>query len=300
MRKLNWTYVAVYYENNNYGIEGFTQLETLAKPYGICVPVKREIDANQSIQKLETEIKNQLSTLQDANGNDVGGVIVFGSSKLADILIRQANELSPNVSFPVFVFSEAIATDETIFEYANGSAIPAARGLFHINPKHTHLSKFAEHWTSIFDDPDKLSKESSTNSWLTDVNQQCQSPVCRTQLESQGGYIEYAIRAALTMAWMVKSIHSDACGASSSGVCDQFCATPGTDFIDKLETANFNTRSDFLPFFMSLDLVISFDDNHEVVLPTEAKAYEVQNYRKCPDLKDEFCFTKVKTRYIYI
>ncbi|KAL5010700.1 hypothetical protein ScPMuIL_013005 [Solemya velum] len=296
MRQLDWTYLAIYYENSNYGVEGVTQLETLAKPYGICVSIKMKVDAHQTTNEIETTIRNGLTSLQDKNGNDVGGVIFFGSSNIAKIIVDQANTLSSNKTLPVFVFSDAIATDGSIFEYDNGSAKPAAKGLLHINPQHLYMSEFANHWKSIFDDPAKLQEESQTNSWLGDLDRQCPQN-CSSQLQTQSGYLEYAVRAAFTMAWMVKSIHSTVCGATPLGVCPSFCATLGTDFIKQLETAEIETRLEFLPFYLNdMDLVISFDNKHEIVLPKGSTAYEVQNYKRCQGAnspQDEFCFTKV-------
>lgn len=70
IKKLNWTYVSVIYEESNYGIQAFNVLETLLAENDICLAVKEKLikDSGQGSTAAYDQIVNKLVSKPNAKG----------------------------------------------------------------------------------------------------------------------------------------------------------------------------------------------------------------------------------------
>lgn len=54
VRRLKWTYISVVYEESNYGVKAFEELEQLLPKYNICIAVKEKLVKDSGVAKDKT------------------------------------------------------------------------------------------------------------------------------------------------------------------------------------------------------------------------------------------------------
>ncbi|XP_060570167.1 metabotropic glutamate receptor 7-like [Ruditapes philippinarum] len=162
MEALNWTYMAIIYDDDSYGRGGKDELLLQSKGLDVCFPVLIAVNTTYNNEiELETDIKDKII------GADVpiSGVLVFGSSFLADLVLIVTEKVvknNKNVVHPVFLFSEAGG-------YIQGRHENISKGAFVLSPPKRVISSFQEHWTQIFTDTSKLYQEIESNSLIREV-----------------------------------------------------------------------------------------------------------------------------------
>ncbi|KAL5010376.1 hypothetical protein ScPMuIL_012681 [Solemya velum] len=307
MLKLNWTYVAVLYEDDIYGNEASNELIASAKASGICVNKAISVNNNLRTDEIVDFFSHSLGNLSDQDGNRIGGLVFFGGSQLARLLALSTNNLTSRQTLPVFIFSEGVNGQNELFKFGNWTPIPATKGSYTLNPFSVELTEFTEHWQSMLKKESTLLAESKANSWLLDLFEE--QTGCRPDIGTCSFlndeeiyhkfplvfYSQYAVEAALAIAWTIKHVLSDAC--PSGGICPRFCDVPVSDFITRLSGSNINLGMDFHPFYVKSfrenKMTLAFDRNNDVQLSENIPAYEVQIFKACADVIIDFCFVKV-------
>ncbi|KAF2365781.1 Receptor ligand binding region, partial [Trinorchestia longiramus] len=54
VRMLNWTYISIIYEESNYGIKAFEQLQDKLGHYNICIAVKQKLTKDSGVGNVTT------------------------------------------------------------------------------------------------------------------------------------------------------------------------------------------------------------------------------------------------------
>ncbi|XP_026682524.1 vomeronasal type-2 receptor 116-like [Diaphorina citri] len=96
VKKLRWSYVSIIYEESNYGIKAFEELEVLLAKSSICIAVKEKLvkDSGVAEERAYDDIVTKLMTKPRARG-----VIVFGSDQEVAGVMRAVRRLNATGSF---------------------------------------------------------------------------------------------------------------------------------------------------------------------------------------------------------
>uniref|UniRef100_A0A8D9BA63 Metabotropic glutamate receptor n=1 Tax=Cacopsylla melanoneura TaxID=428564 RepID=A0A8D9BA63_9HEMI len=96
VKKLKWSYVSIIYEESNYGIKAFEELEVLLGKSNICIAVKEKLvkDSGVAEEIAYDDIVLKLMTKPRARG-----VIVFGSDQEVAGVMRAVKRLNATGSF---------------------------------------------------------------------------------------------------------------------------------------------------------------------------------------------------------
>ncbi|KAI1297145.1 Metabotropic glutamate receptor [Halotydeus destructor] len=96
IKKFNWTYVSVIYEESNYGIKAFEVLEDLLAQNNICLAVKEKLtkDSGVAVEEAYDNIVLKLLSKKRAKG-----VIVFGSDQEVAGVMRAIRRLNATGTF---------------------------------------------------------------------------------------------------------------------------------------------------------------------------------------------------------
>lgn len=73
VRRLNWTYVSIIYEESTYGVQAFAVLEELLAKHEICIAVKEKLpkDSMNSVDVTYDYIVRKLVAKQSARGERI-------------------------------------------------------------------------------------------------------------------------------------------------------------------------------------------------------------------------------------
>lgn len=312
LQTLDWTFLAVIYDDTSYGHGGLEGLQSAIKGLDICFPETIAIDSssgydNANIEHvIRTRILKDNSSLEDP---PISGIVVFGSYLLAQAVLRVLeHDFTNTESLPALLFSESAVYIEGLFPNTS-------RGSFIPSPTRRDIQEFTEYeWTNMFVDKQILYETASTDRFFKDMYEQtfnCQladsiandncSSISESDLHAAippSQYNQYAVQALGAMAYAIRKVFKSACNNDISVVCDRFEHTSEThraEFIRALE----NTSSDQINFDKDFgnhlrlvvfqqpdDLTIYFKDSPEVVLGgslVSRATYEVLNHKYNPD-----------------
>ncbi|XP_026687302.1 metabotropic glutamate receptor-like [Diaphorina citri] len=70
VKKLGWSYVSIIYEESNYGVKAFEELEVLLAKYSICIAIKEKLvkDSGVAEETAYDDIVLKLLTKPRARG----------------------------------------------------------------------------------------------------------------------------------------------------------------------------------------------------------------------------------------
>ncbi|XP_053408226.1 uncharacterized protein LOC128559766 [Mercenaria mercenaria] len=274
-------YMAIVYDDDEYGRDGKEEILARSQGFDVCFPVFIPVDPTQShVTKLETDISDKIIVADIP----ITGILVFGSSFLADLVLGATENVikkNPNVTRPVFLFSEAGG-------YIQGQHTNISKGAFVLSPPKRIISRFREEWKGTFTDTTKLYQKIESNTWIRDVykeNFNCTlaetegKNICRqiSLLEFEEAipvsvYNQYAIQAAMVIAKVAKNVFGRAC--PSNELCARFLDTWKThreEFIKELSMMQAINFDDFgssreIKEFRDPDLVVNFTESVDINL----------------------------------
>ena len=311
VQDLDWTYIAIIYENDTYGVSGVNELLASIQSKDVCFPYRIQVDPSETQESLIQILDSHLNSL--LVDSKISGLLVFGSLKLGTAVMKATEILlqnNPNISNPVFLFAEGSS-------YFTNQFRGVSKGAFVLSPPRRTVEKFQEYWTSIFTNIHTLYNtitenpyiktlyESSFNCTLADSsgNHNCPSLTTEEVLDTlkPSLYNQYAIQAAMTVAKVVKVVHEAECGTQTN--CEKLYVVPRQTYIDVLDNLIVKFDDDFtlrLDAFKDPDLQVTFNGATDVLLPSGFSAYEVYNHQKCATGSPEFCFKKVSRYYVHV
>lgn len=311
VQDLDWTYMAIIYENDTYGNNGVKDLLSSITSRDVCFPYKisvNPLDAQESlVQTLDADLRR---IVFDAN---ITGLLVFGSTKLATAVMKATEIIKNNTSeftIPVFLFSEASS-------YLEGTFRGVSKGAFAVSPPRKSVQEFDKHWIDIFTDLDILYNTIPSNVYIKQLYEttfECsladskENHNCSTLSREEVGkmlrpslYNQYAIQAAMTVSKVAKEIYEAECPSAPN--CDELYIVPRKRFIDVLNTLTIKFDDDFSlrldAFKDPVDLEISFNGKSDATLPSGYPVYAVYNHQKCNADPSVFCFEEVRNKLLF-
>ena len=305
VQELNWTYMAIIYDNDSYGINGVSELVSSIRSNDVCFPYKIAIHPSVTNEALVQNLEAHLNDI--IVDSRISGVLVFGSQTLGMAVLNATGNFmdsNPNFTSPVFLFSESSS-------YFDGEFERISRGAFAMSPPRRDVQEFTEHWVSLFKDVNKLY---SSNMFIKSVyesvfscqlaasstNHNCSVLDRATILEKlkPSLYNQYAIQATMLIAKAVKEVHKAECGEHTTR-CDKLMTVSRQIFIDVFNHLNVNLYYEFSSFrinaFRNPDLIVNFNGSADAMLEAGYLEYEVYNHQKCQtsDASKGYCFAQV-------
>jgi hypothetical protein len=295
--KLEWNYVGVIYENNEYGIGNYESFKKQAKAKHVCIGFASALSMENGLVKSQ-EVQKIIESVILHTESPITGVIVFATTKTVEVFLNIANKLKEKYSFRLgMVFSEgssSMATD-TLDKF------PVAKGAFFTTPPGISFDNFRAHWLNILTNKTAFNEEMSSNPWLggvigkfssCDIQSHCPmpSPSAVTAVVGDNVFESYAIVSAILQAKVLRDLHRESCGRES-GFCTSFNNTiwentPKLIEMGRKTTLNLNED---IPDALRQPLQFSFNGTPDTSIVGDLPEYEVLQYRYCILQSQKMC-----------
>jgi hypothetical protein len=165
LQKLEWNYVGVIYENNEYGIGNYESFKKQAKAKHVCIAYASAVSMEKGLVELQ-EVQKIIESVILHTESPITGVIVFATSKTVEVFLNIANKLTDQYNFRLgMIFSEGSSNmaTETLNKF------PVAKGSFFTTPPRISFDNFRARWLTILTNKTAFNEEVSSNPWLGDV-----------------------------------------------------------------------------------------------------------------------------------
>ncbi|CAH1156098.1 unnamed protein product [Phaedon cochleariae] len=250
VRKLGWSYVSVIYEESNYGIKAFEELEDLLAKFNICIAIKEKLvkDSGVARESAYDSIVQKLYTKPRARG-----CIVFGSDQEVAELMKAVRRCNATGYFS-WIGSDGWSARSLV----SGGNEEQVEGTLSVQPQAKEVEGFKEYFLSLRVENNirnpwfvefwehhfnckypnspktpynvKLSRLCNGNETLTQKN---------TVFEDQ---LQFVSDAVLAFAYAIRDMHQDRC-QGYPGLCDAMKPTNGTELLRYLRRVDFEGLS---------------------------------------------------------
>ncbi|XP_076092126.1 uncharacterized protein LOC143063697 [Mytilus galloprovincialis] len=309
LKKLEWNYIVVIYDMDNYGKEGYESLKTRVKNENICIKSSFGIPIDENGAVTSSSLR---TFLDDTAQLSVTGAVVFSTAVHIKILLNAASlrlaETSDQISF---LFSEGIDLTRSSVRDNNDNVYEPAKGAYVTAPPRSYVNEFESYWKNMFKNISRLVEESETNSWLKNVfsfysdnncfpSNESANPGCNELTQSEidkigenNLYTSYAIESASLLAKLLKDVHTVKC-SGSDGFCESMKSVIYNEkgfILDKIKDISVDLKKEmpFLPEVLE-NKTLSFATTADVISDTQ---YNVYNTRKCLTDDSKFCFVEI-------
>ncbi|XP_049694111.2 metabotropic glutamate receptor 2 [Helicoverpa armigera] len=246
VKKLEWSYVSIIYEESSYGIKAFEELEALLAKSNICIAVKEKLvkDSGVAHEGAYDEIVSKLLTKPRARG-----AIIFGSDQEVAGVMRAVERANATHSFS-WVGSDGWSARSLVSD-GNERAV---EGTISVQPQANDVKGFKEYFLGL------NVKNNKRNPWFVEFWEdhfQCRYPgsprtpyngqysrVCsglerltvnNTEFERQ---LQFVSDAVMAFAYAIRDMHAAVCGGRA-GLCDAMRPASGADLLRYLRKVNF-------------------------------------------------------------
>ena len=294
MESLAWNYIGVIYEDNSYGVGNYQELKKLTHRRDICIAFKFAISITNGIVSPE-QMKTAIRSLISHSESRIVGLVVFASTKTAEILLNIADNLKLRLGM---IFSEGSSDIGT----RTLERFSIAKGAFYSSPPMFHFESFSGHWERILTNKTIFNEEAASNPWLANVvskfiscNAHNESCSARENAMNFNVYEGYAVLATIVHAKILKDLHRDSCGGQN-GMCSEMNNTL-TNSAFKLIKRGRRTHvsGEDTPNDLNLPFAIQFTDTVDVRINGNKPEYEVYHFRDCVERIGEACLELVST-----
>ncbi|XP_043680189.1 uncharacterized protein LOC122634865 isoform X1 [Vespula pensylvanica] len=248
--KMGWSYVSIIYEESNYGIKAFEELEELLTKNDICIAVKEKLVKDSGVAE-ETAYDNivlKLLTKPRAKG-----CIIFGSDQEVAGVMRAVRRCNATGAFS-WIGSDGWSARGLV---SNGNEAEV-EGTLSVQPQANPVKGFEEYFLNL------TVENNRRNPWFVEFWEdhfQCRYPnssltpynkkytnICNTQerltkentvFEDQ---LQFVSDAVMAFAYAFRDMHRDYCG-SKAGLCDEMKPTKGVQLLKYLRKVDFKGLS---------------------------------------------------------
>ncbi|XP_052804440.1 uncharacterized protein LOC128234312 [Mya arenaria] len=304
---MNWTMMAMIYDDDTYGNGGFEALSADAHGLDVCFPVSIPVPTDRrNVTELEEIIRRQIYRVNVTSLPTISGILIFGSYNLVEAVMQAVENIHSDPAMagyqrPAFLLSEAGG-------YIEGQFTNVSKGAFILSPPKRNISSFSDdYWRPMLNSSTKLKEEANVNKYFQQMIEQLGN--CQLSNSTAADYCalledetikqdirnsiftQYAIQAAMLAAYATKTVRSKACG-NINGVCQAFLntsATPRAKMIDAIQNVDIKFDEDFktvrIPEFRNPEhLIIRFNGSSDVTFGSpELPLYEIYNHRDYPN-----------------
>ncbi|XP_075237006.1 metabotropic glutamate receptor-like isoform X2 [Lycorma delicatula] len=250
VRRLRWSYVSIVYEESNYGIKAFEELEVLLSKYNICIAVKEKLVKDSGVAE-ETVYDNIVLKLQTKPR--ARGAIIYGSDQEVAGFMRAVRRCNATGSFS-WIGSDGWSARSLVFQ---GSELEV-EGTLSVQPQANPVQGFDDYFLNLTVENNKR------NPWFVEFWEdhfQCRYPnssrtpyntkytnICTTKerltrentaFENQ---LQFVSDAVMALAIALNDMHRDLCDGKP-GLCDKMKPTQGPDLLKYLRKVTFTGLS---------------------------------------------------------
>lgn len=292
IKQLNWTYIAVVYTTDAYGMDGLHLLRKLtAAEEKVCIITEESISPHERRPEIAKGILTSLASKLTKTRHDQLGIVYIGQLAQAALLVRTqqegARKYARDFRRLFWVMSEAIGRNENLIPKSNQQVA----GLITVALPSTVLKEFKtyflDHLENVIrgksDHPlsglFKKYVETSYNCEFDNPTDSCAS-IQRSVLEENyqlSDYVPSAIDAVYVLATALKNDPSSCTG-------DPMCVPPDFKYRSLVRSVNETTldyskiEEKFAPYeFRLLKRVIKFNSAGELMTDDKTVSYEVYN-----------------------
>ncbi|XP_071445912.1 metabotropic glutamate receptor 2-like [Hetaerina americana] len=250
VRRMNWSYVSILYEESNYGIKAFEELEDLLTHHGICIAVKEKLvkDSGVAEEAAYDSIVLKLLTKPRAKG-----AIIFGSDQEVAGVMRAVRRCNATGSF-WWIGSDGWSARSLVSDHNE----PEVEGTLSVQPRAHPVKGFEEYFLSLTVENNKR------NPWfvefwedhfrcrypgspLTPFNRhytKACSPLERLSPQNTAfeGQLQFVSDAVMAFAHAFNDMHQDLCHGRP-GLCDAMKPVKGTELLKYLRKVEFTGLS---------------------------------------------------------
>ncbi|WAR04257.1 GRM7-like protein [Mya arenaria] len=312
---MNWTMMAMIYDDDTYGNGGFEALSADAHGLDVCFPVSIPVPTDRrNVTELEEIIRRQIYRVNVTSLPTISGILIFGSYNLVEAVMQAVENIHSDPAMagyqrPAFLLSEAGG-------YIEGQFTNVSKGAFILSPPKRNISSFSDdYWRPMLNSSTKLKEEANVNKYFQQMIEQLGN--CQLSNSTAADYCalledetikqdirnsiftQYAIQAAMLAAYATKTVRSKACG-NINGVCQAFLntsATPRAKMIDAIQNVDIKFDEDFktvrIPEFRNPEhLIIRFNGSNSLTknLFPDIRDYDVGGQEHSwPDIRKPQC-----------
>ncbi|XP_014474152.1 PREDICTED: metabotropic glutamate receptor 2-like [Dinoponera quadriceps] len=248
--KMGWSYVSIIYEESNYGIKAFEELEELLGKNNICIAVKEKLVKDSGVAE-ETAYDNivlKLLTKPRARG-----CIIFGSDQEVAGVMRAVSRRNATGAFS-WIGSDGWSARGLV---SNGNE-PEVEGTLSVQPQANRVKGFEEYFLNL------TVENNRRNPWFVEFWEdhfKCRYPnssrtpynkkytkTCTTKerLTKQDtafeDQLQFVSDAVMAFAYAFRDMHHDLC-QGRAGLCDAMKPTNGTKLLQYLRKVDFKGLS---------------------------------------------------------
>ncbi|CAG9786463.1 unnamed protein product [Diatraea saccharalis] len=250
VKKLGWRYVSIIYEESNYGIKAFEELETLLARNNICIAVKERLvkDSGEADEEAYNAIVTRLLSRPRARG-----VIVFGSDQEVAGVMAAVGRLKVTDAFG-WVGSDGWSARALV---SDGNE-PAVEGTISVQPQANPVRGFKEYFLNL------TVENNPRNPWFVEFWEdhfRCRYPgsprtpynvqykqLCtgKERLSDENtefeGQLQFVVDAVFAFVYAIRDMHNDLCGGKP-GLCEAMRPASGATLLRYLRQVRFTGLS---------------------------------------------------------
>nr|XP_024217678.1 metabotropic glutamate receptor-like [Halyomorpha halys] len=250
VRRLGWSYVSIVYEESNYGIKAFEELEVLLAKYDICIAVKEKLVKDSGVAE-ETVYDNIILKLQTKPR--AKGVIIFGSDQEVAGLMKAVRRCNAVGTF-TWIGSDGWSARDLV---SSGNE-PEVEGTLSVQPQANPVAGFEEYFLSLTVENNKRNPwfvefwedhfkcrypDSSPTPYNIRFVRECSDKDKLTKddivFEKQ---LQFVSDAVMAFAVALQNMHRDLCG-NFKGICSRMNPTKGPELLRYLRSVSFEGLS---------------------------------------------------------
>ncbi|XP_030388138.1 metabotropic glutamate receptor 2 [Scaptodrosophila lebanonensis] len=249
VKRMGWSYVSIIYEESNYGIKAFEELEDLLARHNICIAIKEKLvkDSGVAEEIAYDNIVQKLLTKPRARG-----AIIFGSDQEVREVMRAVRRANATGAFS-WIGSDGWSARNLV---SDGNE-PEVEGTLSVQPQANPVRGFEEYFLNL------TVENNQRNPWFVEFWEdhfQCRYPgsastpynnytrTCTTKerLSRQNtdfeDQLQFVSDAVMAFAYALRDMHHDLCGGLPS-LCDAMKPTKGADLLKYLRKVEFEGLS---------------------------------------------------------
>ncbi|XP_072753818.1 uncharacterized protein [Anoplolepis gracilipes] len=247
---MGWSYVSIIYEESNYGIKAFEELEELLGKHNICIAIKEKLVKDSGVAE---EIAYDNIVLKLLTKPRARGCIIFGSDQEVAGVMRAVRRCNATGAFS-WIGSDGWSARGLV---SNGNE-PEVEGTLSVQPQANPVKGFEEYFLNL------TVENNRRNPWFVEFWEdhfKCRYPnasrtpynkkytkVCTTEerLTKQNtafeDQLQFVSDAVMAFAYAFRDMHLDLCHGKP-GLCDAMKPTKGTTLLQYLRKVDFEGLS---------------------------------------------------------
>ncbi|XP_034475768.1 metabotropic glutamate receptor 2 [Drosophila innubila] len=249
VKTMGWTYVSIIYEESNYGIKAFEELEVLLGRHNICIANKEKLVKDSGVAEdiAYDNIVQKLLTKPLARG-----AIIFGSDQEVRQVMRAVRRLNATGAFS-WIGSDGWSARNLVSDDYE----PEVEGTLSVQPQANPVHGFEEYFLNL------TVENNQRNPWFvefwedhfqcrypgstsTPYNNYTRSCTTKERLSRQNtdfeDQLQFVSDAVMAFAYALRDMHRDLCGGRPS-LCDAMKPTKGADLLKYLRKVEFKGLS---------------------------------------------------------